>query len=122
MVERQVAASNLKEDHMFKLSHSKFARVLSIVVIGCVAATALGAGGVAFAKVTKPGSNSGKHPPLHGPGSSHNPIVWHPPLHGPGSSHNPIIQHPPLHGAGSSHNPIVVPPNCNDPNTLCRRP
>jgi hypothetical protein len=29
-------------------------------------------------------------PPLHGPGSSHNPIIYHP-VHGPGSSHNPII-------------------------------
>ena len=29
-------------------------------------------------------------PPLHGPGSSHNPIVYHP-VHGPGSSHNPIV-------------------------------
>ena len=28
--------------------------------------------------------------PVHGPGSSHNPIVYHP-LHGPGSSHNPIV-------------------------------
>jgi hypothetical protein len=27
---------------------------------------------------------------VHGPGSSHNPIVYHP-KHGPGSSHNPII-------------------------------
>jgi hypothetical protein len=44
------------------------------------------------------------------------------PLHGPGSSHNPIVAHPPLHGPGSSHNPIVVPKNCNDPNTVCRRP
>ena len=33
----------------------------------------------------------------------------HPPLHGPGSSHNPIIKHPPVHGPGSSHNPIVAP-------------
>jgi|SRR5579872_1057976 len=29
-------------------------------------------------------------PPLHGPGSSHNPIIYHP-VHGPGSSHNPIV-------------------------------
>jgi len=45
---------------------------------------------------------------LHGPGSSHNPIVFHP-VHGPGSSHNPIIFHP-VHGPGSSHNPIVCLP------------
>jgi hypothetical protein len=30
-------------------------------------------------------------PPLHGPGSTHNPIVRHP-LHGPGTSHNPIVK------------------------------
>src|ERR1700730_10220319 len=34
-------------------------------------------------------------PPLHGPGSSHNPIIYHP-VHGPGSSHNPIIYNPPI--------------------------
>jgi hypothetical protein len=42
-------------------------------------------------------------PPLHGPGSSHNPIVYHP-VHGPGSSHNPIVR-PPPHGSGSK--PVV---------------
>jgi hypothetical protein len=49
------------------------------------------------------------HPtgPVHGPGSSHNPIVYHP-VHGPGSSHNPIVHHP-VHGPGSSHDPIVCP-------------
>lgn len=31
------------------------------------------------------------------------------PLHGSGSSHNPIVYHP-VHGQGSSHNPIVVKP------------
>lgn len=46
----------------------------------------------------------------------------HPVLHGPGSTHNPIVRHPPLHGPGSSHNPIVVPHDCTDPSTLCRRP
>jgi hypothetical protein len=49
------------------------------------------------------------HPPLHGPGSSHNPIARRP-VHGSGSSHNPIIYHP-RHGAGSSHNPIIRCPN-----------
>jgi len=43
--------------------------------------------------------------PVHGPGSSHNPIVYHP-VHGVGSSHNPIVYHP-VHGPGSSHNPII---------------
>jgi hypothetical protein len=36
-------------------------------------------------------------PPLHGPGSSHNPIVYHP-VHGPGSSHNPIVVSKPGNG------------------------
>ena len=39
------------------------------------------------------GSDSGgmtSKVPVHGPGSSHNPIVYHP-VHGPGSSHNPIV-------------------------------
>ncbi len=44
---------------------------------------------------------------LSGSGGGRGPS--HPPLHGPGSSHNPIIKHPPVHGPGSSHNPIVVP-------------
>jgi hypothetical protein len=66
--------------------------------------------GAAHAGVSKPGGTSVKNPIFSGP------------LHGPGSSHNPIVLHAPLHGSGSSHNPIVVPPNCNDPNTLCRRP
>lgn len=48
-----------------------------------------------------------RHGPLHGPGSSHNPIAYHP-VHGQGSSHNPIVRHP-VHGPGSSHDPIVCP-------------
>ena len=58
------------------------------------------------------------HPPrLHGPGSSHNPIIRDP-VHGPGSSHNPIVKHP-VHGVGSSHNPIVT--TCR-PYAYCRHP
>ena len=69
------------------------------------------AASVGRANVTKPGTN----PPAKNRG-------FHHPVHGSGSSHNPIVQHGPLHGPGSTHNPIVVPKNCNDPNTLCRRP
>jgi hypothetical protein len=29
-------------------------------------------------------------------------------VHGPGSSHNPIVRYP-VHGPGSSHDPIVCP-------------
>jgi len=54
--------------------------------------------------------------PVHGPGSSHNPIVSHP-VHGPGSSHNPIVYHP-VHGPGSSHNPIVVSTSKYPPGTV----
>jgi hypothetical protein len=39
------------------------------------------------------GHGGASHPPVHGPGSSHNPIVYHP-VHGPGSSHNPIVYNP----------------------------
>jgi hypothetical protein len=51
----------------------------------------LAAGNGAYALGGPSGSGGrGYHPPLHGPGSSHNPIVkrW---VHGPGSSHNPIV-------------------------------
>lgn len=47
---------------------------------------ALGATDIAAAR----GHSAQTNPPLHGPGSSHNPIVYHP-VHGPGSSHNPIV-------------------------------
>ncbi len=47
--------------------------------------------GVAYALSGSGGGHGYSHPPLHGPGSSHNPIVKHPPVHGPGSSHNPIV-------------------------------
>jgi hypothetical protein len=39
------------------------------------------------------GSKAQTQPPLHGPGSSHDPIVYHP-VHGPGSTHNPIVRSP----------------------------
>lgn len=38
----------------------------------------------------------------------HPTMAGNPPLHGPGSSHDPIVHHP-VHGPGSSHNPIVTP-------------
>ena len=84
--------------------------LIALTIAATVTAGALCITGAAHAGVSKPGGTSVKNPVFHGP------------LHGPGSSHNPVVQHPPLHGPGSSHNPIVVPPNCNDPNTLCRRP
>jgi hypothetical protein len=45
---------------------------------GCAVALLLGGGAVA------------REGPVHGPGSSHDPIVYRP-VHGPGSSHNPIV-------------------------------
>ncbi len=54
------------------------------------------------------GSHSGSGStaqPVHGPGSSHNPIVYHP-VHGPGSSHNPILETKPVvrdHRHGNIH-------------------
>jgi len=56
--------------------------------------------------------------PVHGTGSSHDPIVFHP-VHGPGSSHNPIVVHP-VHGVGSSHDPIVCVPGSRPGSLDCR--
>ena len=83
-------------------------KVPALAIAVMLAAAGISLGGAAHADVRKPGGPPAKH--------------HHPVLHGPGSSHNPIVQHPPLHGPGSSHNPIVVNKDCNDPNTLCRRP
>jgi hypothetical protein len=82
---------------------------LTMLATAAATLTLVSAGGV-FAHSGHGGgySGSGYTPPLHGPGSSHNPIVYHP-VHGPGSSHNPIVFHP-VHGPGSSHNPIVCHP------------
>jgi hypothetical protein len=52
--------------------------------------------GTAFASGQRDYGNA-TPPPMHGPGSSHNPIVYHP-VHGPGSSHNPIVRHCPPRG------------------------
>jgi hypothetical protein len=81
----------------------------AIKPLALAVAVTLCAGSVVQARISKGGGT--------------NKVLPYPvPVHGPGSSHNPIVRHPPLHGAGSSHNPIVVPKNCDDPNTVCRRP
>ncbi len=71
---------------MFRKRTLCLAVLMSFAVIGTAAAR--GGGG---------GSGGGQHAgtssqmsSVHGPGSSHNPIVYHP-IHGPGSSHNPIV-------------------------------
>lgn len=66
------------------------------------------------------GGNGGYHP--KGPGGIVNtihPIVYHP-VHGQGSSHNPIVNPPPVHGPGSSHNPIVCVPGARPGSLDCR--
>lgn len=105
------------------------------LVAGCSLALLVAAGaGAAFAhgeghgRCTDCGSSK-----WHGGGSWSHSGKWHhhhhypivtgtrPPLHGPGSSHNPIIYHP-VHGPGSSHNPIIVskPGNGLAPGTVVR--
>jgi hypothetical protein len=58
------------------------------------------------------GDNIGGGQDLHGPGTSHNPIVVGAAggdVHGPGTSHNPIIVGGrDMHGPGTAHNPIIV--------------
>jgi len=61
--------------------------VLAIVMM--LAAAGPWAVGAAGADIQK-GGTPVKHRPVHGPGSTHDPIVRHPPLHGAGSSHHPI--------------------------------
>jgi hypothetical protein len=90
---------------MFKLD--LFRRVTGLLALAIAVTLCAGSGSAALADVKKGGTIKKVH--RH-------------PVHGPGSSHNPIVRHPPLHGAGTSHNPIVVPKDCNDPNTVCRRP
>jgi len=56
--------------------------------------------------------------PVHGTGSTHDPIVNHP-VHGPGSSHDPIIVQP-VHGLGSSHDPTICVPGARPGSLDCR--
>ena len=46
-------------------------------------------------------------------------VAFAEPVHGPGSSHNPIVYRP-VHGPGSSHNPIVVSTSKYPPGTVVR--
>ncbi len=77
-----------------KLSIKALAALLAAGAISLAASTA----GYAHGGGSHGGSNSGGNStaqPVHGPGSSHNPIVYHP-VHGPGSSHNPILATKPV--------------------------
>jgi hypothetical protein len=51
--------------------------------------------------------------------ASNTGVTFAEPVHGPGSSHNPIVRHP-VHGPGSSHNPIVVSTSKYPPGTVVR--
>jgi hypothetical protein len=51
--------------------------------------------------------------------ASNTGVAFAEPVHGPGSSHNPIVYHP-VHGSGSSHNPIVVSTSKYPPGTVVR--
>jgi len=66
--------------------------VKAFTILLASTAIALAAAGSADARG---GHGHSSSPPLHGPGSSHNPIVYHP-VHGPGSSHNPILATEPV--------------------------
>jgi hypothetical protein len=66
---------------------------------------------------TAPAAKKNSAPPVHGTGSSHNPIVYHP-VHGSGSTHNPIVYRPKPHpcaGPGT-----LRPGDCNPPKPPCR--
>ncbi len=76
---------------------SKSSRWVSFVAASAVAILLAANSGSALAghhgnsDTNSNGGSTTSKPPLHGPGSSHNPIVYHP-VHGPGSSHNPIVK------------------------------
>ena len=65
------------------MRNARSINIIPMLLIGVMAAAS-----PAEAKIDQGGTTS--NVPVHGPGSSHNPIVYHP-LHGPGSSHNPIV-------------------------------
>jgi len=79
MIKRRVAASILREMTMSRPDHGNLARLLFITLVAC----AVCGSSVALAGVTKPGQN----------GATKNPVLHHP-LHGAGSSHNPIVVAP----------------------------
>ena len=86
---------------------SSFLAVFSATVLLVVS------GGIASAHSGNSGG-SAINGPVHGPGSSHNPIVYRP-VHGQGSTHNPIVHRtkPPIcPGAGM--------PTCKPLNPPCR--
>ena len=85
---------------------SSFLAVLSAAVLLLVSGDAASA---------HKSSGSGINGPVHGQGSSHNPIVYRP-VHGSGSTHNPIVV--PVH-----HKPPICPgaglPKCKPTTPPC---
>lgn len=69
------------------------AATLAASMVLFAAANAASAGSGGHGGGAKSPALTGISGPVHGPGSSHNPIVYHP-NHGPGSSHNPIMVAP----------------------------
>jgi hypothetical protein len=86
---------------MTVLTSSSFLTVLSVAVL------LLASGNTASA------AKKNTAPPVHGPGSSHNPIVYHP-VHGQGSTHNPIVRtnHPKPSPCGVNGRPGDCHPIC----------
>lgn len=109
---RKRAMTLLQEKAAQMIVPVKLSKLIGVAAASAVAVLLLGASsGAALA-----GHHHHHHCDNCGSGSNQNPIIAQPgsglvnpgppPLHGPGSSHNPIVYHP-VHGLGSSHNPIV---------------
>jgi len=65
-------------------------RILSSTSV-CLAFVCFGAALLVAGSTGVFARESKSSPPVHGPGSSHNPVVYHP-VFGPGSSHDPVVK------------------------------
>ena len=87
-----------------KTIHSKLkAEVAATLAVGLVILVVTGA-------QAKDSAHRQNTDPVHGTGSSHDPIVYHP-VHGTGSSHNPIIN-PTVRDHRGDNAPPEAPPQC----------
>jgi hypothetical protein len=109
-------------------------------LLAVIASAVLGLAPLSSPASARGGGHSGASGSLHGPGSTHDPIIYHP-VHGPGSTHNPILATKPIvrdhrdhggaHGggpnggapsseggvtvtSGSGRNKVVVPTHLRD--------
>src|SRR5437763_17194449 len=90
------------------------------LVVAATLAGSLALSAVAGAALARDGDHDRDH--HHSGGSNHDGDHQHKPtgpVHGPGSSHNPIVYHP-VHGPGSSHNPVVLSTSKYAPGTVGR--